>query len=215
LRANAKVLVAGLAAKQFGRARVDQMRQLGVGKTTIRNWRDDGYLHPELPRVCAVGHPGRSIESDLAAAVLYAGPGAMLSHATAAWWLGLLKYPPRSIFVSSPRRVMDLGNIVVHGRRDLDRIWHNGLPVTTPSQTIIDFAATGPDDLLRFVLANAGYNDILDAEALLSMPVGASQAARPSRTRSDSISPNSPTPAGGASGSWSRSARRRAFRSRR
>ncbi len=123
-------------------------------------------MHPELPRVYAVGHPGRSTESDLAAAVLYAGPGAMLSHATAAWWLGLLKYAPRQIVVSTPRRVSDRENIVVHGRRDVQRIWHNGLPVTDPSRTIIDFAATGPPDLLRFVLANADYNDVLDQAAL-------------------------------------------------
>ncbi|HEY1521430.1 MAG TPA: DUF559 domain-containing protein [Solirubrobacteraceae bacterium] len=165
-RVNAKRLVAERAATQFGRVRVDQLRELGVGRTRIRRWRDSGYLHPELPRVYAVGHPGRSTESNLCAAALYAGPGAMLSHSTAAWWLGLLKYPPQEIFISTPRRISNRRNIVIHGGRHLDRIWHTGLPVTTPSQTIIDFAATGPPDLLRFVLANADYNDVLDADAL-------------------------------------------------
>jgi very-short-patch-repair endonuclease len=146
--------------------RVDQLQELGVDHSKIWRWCRTGYLHPELPRVYAVGHPGRSTESDLMAAVLYAGPGAMLSHATAAWWLGLLKYPPRRIFVSSPRRVLNRGNIVTHGRRDLKRILHNGLPVTDPSQTIIDFAATGSTDLLRFVLANADFDDVLDVAAL-------------------------------------------------
>jgi very-short-patch-repair endonuclease len=90
----------------------------------------------------------------------------MLSHATAASWLGLLKYPPKQICVSTPRDVRSHGNVRVFGRRHLKRILHRGLPVTDPSQTIIDFAATGPADLLRFVLANADYNDILDVEAL-------------------------------------------------
>ena len=90
----------------------------------------------------------------------------MLSHATAAWWLGLLKYAPKQILVSTPRDVSSRGSIRVHGRRELGRIWHNGLPVTDPSQTIIDFAATGPPNLLRLVLANADYNDVLDADAL-------------------------------------------------
>jgi very-short-patch-repair endonuclease len=164
--ANRKWRVANLAGPQFGRVRVDQLRPLGVGRTQIHRWRADGYLHPELPRVYAVGHPGRSTESDLSAAVLYAGPGAMLSHATAAWWLGLLKYPPKEINVSTPRDIRTLGNVCVHGRRHLDRILHRGLPVTTPSQTIIDFAATGPWDLLRYVLANADYQDILDVATL-------------------------------------------------
>jgi very-short-patch-repair endonuclease len=90
----------------------------------------------------------------------------MLSHATAAWWLGLLKYPPKQISVSTPRRIDSRANVQVHDRRRLARVWHKGLPVTTPSQTIVDFAAAGPPDLLRFVLANADYNDILDMQAL-------------------------------------------------
>jgi very-short-patch-repair endonuclease len=138
------------------------MRQLGVGHTTIGRWEDHGYLFWELPRVYAVGHPGRTPESDLAAAVLYAGPGGMLSHASTVWWLGLLKYPPPQIHVSTPRRVQNWKNIVVHGRRTLKRIRHKGLPITTPSQAILDFAATGSHDLLRFVLANAEYQGLLD-----------------------------------------------------
>lgn len=162
----AKRVTGQLAGGQFGRVRVDQLRLLGVDRPRIWRWCASGYLYPELPRVYAVGHPGRSTESDLAAAVLYAGPGAMLSHATAAWWLGLLKYPPKEIFVSTARRIAGIGNIVVRGRRQLKRIWRNGLPVTDPSQTIIDFAAAGRPDLLRFVLANADYNDILEVAVL-------------------------------------------------
>jgi predicted transcriptional regulator of viral defense system len=173
---NAKRVVAELAATQIGRVRVDQLRLLGVARARIYRWCDSGYLHRELPGVYAVGHPGRSTESDLAAAVLYAGPGAMLSHATAAWWLGLLKYPPNRIIVSSPRRVKNRGNITVHGRRRLERIWRRGLPVTDPSQTIFDYAGTGQTDLLRLVLANADYNDLLDVGRLSQM-VGAGAPA--------------------------------------
>jgi hypothetical protein len=144
-------------------------RALGVGEGTVRRWRDAGYLYPELPRVYAVGHPGRSVESDLAAAVLYAGPGAMLSHGTAVWWLDLLKYPPRDIIISTPRRVQSLDGIVVHSRRRLERDWRKGLPVTPPSRAILDFAATGRRDLLRLVLANADHEDVLDVAGLQRM----------------------------------------------
>lgn len=165
-RSNAKLRVALLAAKQFGRVRYDQLRGLGVAEATITEWKYAGYLHLVLPRVYAVGHPGRSTGADLAAALLYAGPGAMLSHATAVWWLELLKYPPKPIIVSTPRRVGDIENIVVHGRRELERIWRRGLPVTTPSRAILDFAATGSHELLRLVLANADYHDLLDVDQL-------------------------------------------------
>jgi Protein of unknown function (DUF559) len=139
---------------------------LGVGRATINRWCGSGYLHAVLPRVFAVGHAAPSVEADLAAAVLYAGPGAMLSHGTALWWLELLKYPPRQIIVSTPRRVQSVDNIVVYDRRHFERQWHRGLPVTPTSRAILDFAATGPFDLLRLVLANADYHDRLDVDEL-------------------------------------------------
>jgi very-short-patch-repair endonuclease len=163
---DAKSRVAQLASRQTGRVSWRQLRSLDVGEATISDWCRAGYLHPELPRVYAVGHPGRTTASDLTAALLYAGPGAMLSHATAIWWHELLNYPPRQIIVSTPRRIRSRDNIVVHGRRDLKRVWHNGLPATTPTQAIIDFATTRNPDLLRLVLANADYHDALDVDTL-------------------------------------------------
>ena len=163
---NPKVRVAELAATQFGRIRRDQVRALGVSDRTIGRWRDDGYLHPVLPRVYAVGHPGTSAEATLAAAVLYAGPAAMLSHGTAIWWLDLLRYPPDEIHVSTPRQVKSIGSLVVHPCRTLERFMHRGLPVTTVSQALLDFAAGGPPGLLRLALANADYQDCLDVTAL-------------------------------------------------
>ena len=110
---NCKVRVAQLAASQFGRVRFDQLRGCGVGKTTLGRWCADGYLHKVLPRVYAVGHPGPSTEADLAAAVLYAGPAAMLSHGTAVWWLELLRHPPKELHISTPRTVKSIDNVVV------------------------------------------------------------------------------------------------------
>lgn len=163
---NAKVRLAALAGRQTGRVRYSQLRGFGIGSATICRWVATGYLHPELPRVYAVGHAAPSVEGELVAALLYAGPGAMLSHGTAAWWLGLLKYPPPKIHVSTPRRVKHHGRIRVHGGRRVKRIDHNGLPVTTASQTLLDFAATSTGNLLRFALANADYHDMLDLERL-------------------------------------------------
>jgi hypothetical protein len=160
-----KALVAAVAVRQFGRIRYDQLRSI-VGKATITKWRKAGYLHPVLPRVYAVGHPGRTIESDLSEALLYSGPGAALSHGTAIWWLGLLKYPPADgIHVSTPRSVRSLDGLVIHGRRQLERQTHNGLPTTTPSQALLDLAATNPE-LLRLALANADYHGVLDTDAI-------------------------------------------------
>jgi very-short-patch-repair endonuclease len=163
---NPKVRVSDLAATQFGRVRRDQIRGCGVSDRTIGRWRSVGYLHKVLPRVYAVGHPGASTEADLAAAVLYAGPEAMLSHGTAVWWLELLRYPPDEIHVSTPRTVKSIDEFVVHPRRRLTRVMHRGLPTTTVSQALLDFAATDQPDLLRLALANADYRDLLDIAQL-------------------------------------------------
>jgi hypothetical protein len=117
----AKVRVAQLAAGQFGRITHGQLRRLGVTDSTARDWRRAGYLHPCLPGVHAVGHPGRTIASELFEAVLYAGPGAMLSHTTAAWWQGLIDHPSPLTHVSTARRRVAPRGIMIHGRRRLAR----------------------------------------------------------------------------------------------
>ena len=101
--------------------------------------------------------------------MLYAGPGAMLSHATALWWHGLIDRQPWPIEVSTPRRCRSLHGVTVHGRRACERIWHKGLPVTTVEQALLDFAARAPLDRVRYALANADYLKVLDLGALRSI----------------------------------------------
>ncbi len=159
--------MAAVAGRQFGRIRADQLRAACVGETTVRRWVADGYLHPTLPRVYAVGHVSTSVEATLADALLYAGPGATLSHDTAVWWLGLLKHPAsRETHVSTRRRVQSLPGVSVHDRRHLDRITHRGLTVTPPHQALVDFAADATHDLLRLALANADYHGMLNLTAI-------------------------------------------------
>jgi very-short-patch-repair endonuclease len=90
----------------------------------------------------------------------------MLSHATAAWWLGLVDDRPRTIHVSTPRQCRSLKPIKVHGRRALERIRHNGLPTTTLPQTVVDFSAAAPLRGVRLALAKADYQGKLDIEAI-------------------------------------------------
>ena len=163
---SAKDLVARLADRQNGRVSVAQLKALGVASVAVARLVADGYLRPGHPRVYAVGHRAPSVEADLTAAVLYAGPGAMLSHATALWWRGLLDRRPWSLEVSTPRRCRSLPGVTVHGRRDCRREWHNGLPMTTIEQALLDFAAVAPLDRVRYALANADYLQVLDVAAL-------------------------------------------------
>jgi hypothetical protein len=163
---NAKDRVARLSGRQCGRISWAQLRKLEVAETTINAWVNTGYLHPSLPRVYAVGHDAPSIEAHLSAALLYAGPNAMLSHGTAAHWWGLIDNAPSTIHVSTPRRCRSQRGVKVHQRRELERDWHNRLPVTTVAQTALDFAAKASLNQVRVLLANAEYHNLLDVQAV-------------------------------------------------
>jgi hypothetical protein len=163
---SAKERVASVAGRQLGRISRAQLRGLGIADATIHHWLATGYLIRVLPGVYAVGHRAKSIESDLMAAVLYAGPGAMLSHTTAAWWLGLTDSRPYGIDVSTPRRCRPLPGIRVHQRRRIEREWHRGLPVTTLVRTLIDYAAKASLSKVRLALARADYHRGLEPRTL-------------------------------------------------
>jgi len=150
--------VAALAARQSNRVTTDQLQRLGVSRTTVGRWTAGGYLHPRRPRVYAVGSLARTVESDLWEAVLYAGPGAMLSHATTAKWLDMIDRWPSVIHVSTPRRRSSLPGIRVHPRRTgLLRTAHGAIPVTSIADTLLDLAAAGELALVRRSFARLDY----------------------------------------------------------
>lgn len=146
-----------------------QLALIGVASATVAGWIERGYLTRVLPRVYAVGHTAPSREADLWAAVLYAGPGAMLSHASSAHHRGLIMYPPDVIHVSTPRcKCKSLPGVIrVHAERDLERGVHEGIPTTTNAQTVLDLAAN-PNGLtlVRRALAVLDYRGELDLAAL-------------------------------------------------
>lgn len=155
--------------RQYGRVTWAQLRTIGVPDATISRWSKSGYLTRVLPRVYAVGHTAPSREADLWAAVLYAGPGAMLSHASGAHHRGLIMYPPDEIHVSTPRvKARSLPGVVrVHTERELGRTTHLGIPTTTVPQTLLDLAAHKRDfKLVRRALAVLDYRDELDIGAI-------------------------------------------------
>jgi hypothetical protein len=137
-----------------------------MDKHTIHRWTRSDYLHPDLPGVYAVGHQAPSVEGDLSAAILYAGEGAMLSHGTALWWYGILDRRPFAIDVSIPGRRRSRKPVKVHARRNLDRTWHNGLPITSVAQALLDFAAAASLNRVRYAVAQAEYHDLLDLRAI-------------------------------------------------
>jgi hypothetical protein len=164
-----KVLARVVAERQEGRISRAQLAFIDIGRGQIEGWVRSGLLVPTLPTVFALGHRARSQRGDLFDAALYAGPGAMLSHATAAWWLGLIEYPWSIIQVSSPRECRSLPGIRVYGRRACQREWHKRLPVPSTPEIVLGLAAVAELRLVRKALGRLDYHGQLNVEALYAV----------------------------------------------
>jgi very-short-patch-repair endonuclease len=156
--------VARVAAAQWGAIDDGQLRDCGIGAHAIARWVAAGRLHPRYPGVHAYGHAALPIEGELTAALLAAGPGATLSHATAAWWWGLIEKQPSVIEISVPRRRRATPGIKLHHPRELITVPHRRLPVTPPIQTLRDFASGATVEDTRGALAQGEYRRLVELE---------------------------------------------------
>jgi very-short-patch-repair endonuclease len=160
-----------LARRQHEILRHDQLRALGYTDEAIRHRVARGRLHFLYRGVYAVGTPHISRLGKLLAAVFACGPGAVLSHASAAWvWLIRTGWP-RELEVTIPagtdRRPP---GIRVH-RRSLyvpdDLTCHRDIPVTSPTRTLLDLATRLPARDLEAAINEADSLDLVDAGTLL------------------------------------------------
>jgi predicted transcriptional regulator of viral defense system len=136
--------MARLAARQHGLASLSQLNRCGLSPSAIRSRVEAGRLHRIHRGVFAVGHPLLTVEGRWMAAVLACGPGAVLSHRSAAALWGLRPAERARIDVAAPgRRGRGLDGIDAHRRNGLapcDTTESSGIPCTTPSRTLLDLA---------------------------------------------------------------------------
>lgn len=121
----------------------EQLLALGFTRHAIEHRVDKGRLFLVYRGVYAVGHPDLTPQGQWMAAVLAGGDGAALSHASAAALWGirpLLPDEPIHISITTADKRAH-GNLVIHRRKALHRTRRDGIPVTTPTDTLIDLAA--------------------------------------------------------------------------
>jgi len=155
-----------LAERQWGVIARWQLEQCGLRAATISRWTASRRLHRIYPGVYAIGHRAVCTEGRLLAAILYAGPGAALSHVSAASWWGLLPYLPETTHVLSPVQRRSLQGVRVHRAKEIDRVTHRGLPVTPVARTLLEFASVAPVDGVRRAVAEADFLRLLDLDAI-------------------------------------------------
>jgi very-short-patch-repair endonuclease len=160
----AKVRLAELGERQWGVVTRRQLEAAGVAKGEVTRWIAERRLHRIYPGVYSVGHGSLATEGKLAAALLYAGPGAELFGLTAGYWFGFLPTEPKKIHVCTPRRRLSLPDVQVHTEKKRERYWHNGLPTTPPAQALLDIADEVTFTQLRRALAEAEYQKLVTLE---------------------------------------------------
>ena len=165
----ADAAIAALAALQHGVVGRFQLRAIGLSPSAIQRRLDARRLHPDHEGVYTVGHPALTREGQLAAAVLAGGPGAVLSHASAAelWMLPFPKHRVIDVSVATRRERPGIrfhrpafapGEITVH----------KSIPVTTPERTILDLAARASTDRLERLIRQAEYEHLASTASLSS-----------------------------------------------
>ena len=177
----------GLARRQHGVLTHADLIRLGFSPKAIKHRVGTGRLHPVVRGVYAVGRPRLNREGRWLAAVLACGPGAALSHRSAAalWRFGKEHedYIDVSVRRASEARIR---GIRCHRRPTLPPsaiTVRLNIPLTQPVQTFLDLATvTGPKGLER-AINEADKRDVIDPDVLrkaLEVHAGAS-GVRPLR----------------------------------
>lgn len=135
-------LASAIAREQHGIVARRQLLAIGFSGRAVERRIERGVLHPVHRGVYALGFRLRSKEARWTAAVLACGPGAVLSHRSAARIWGLSPGSSRAIEVTRTRGWRAPDGVVVHrGPVPADeRTEVEGIPVTTVPRTVLDYA---------------------------------------------------------------------------
>jgi very-short-patch-repair endonuclease len=139
-----------------------------LSPSTVRSRVASGTLVRLYDGVYAIGPGPVSQEGRWLAAVLACGPGAALSHRSAAALHGLQRGDGRFPDVTAPtsrgRSIVTISNHITS--RPIDATTRSEIPVTSISQTLMDLAATSHPRFLESAIERAEMLRVLDARDL-------------------------------------------------
>jgi very-short-patch-repair endonuclease len=161
--------IAAIAERQYGVVTYEQLLLLGLDRGRIARRVAAGRLHRLHRGVYAVGHAAPRDELRWTAAVFACGPGAVLSHCSAAVLWGLRRSSEMRVHVTVPTRSgRRRTDVVVHRAAldDADRTAHRGIPVTTPERTVADLVPELSERELTRAVREAQFLGLYDPGAM-------------------------------------------------
>ena len=182
--------IAQLATRQSGVVSRAQLLRLGFDAEQIKHRLTVGRLHPIHRGVYAVGHDALPQRGRLIAALLVVGPHTALSHGIAEALWKLTPSMPQLVELTTTRRApRKRDGLRVYTTRQLTMRRLDGLPVTTPIQTLLDLAATRPPEAVERACSEALYLRLVNAGDLATQrgrgaPILRALAADAAPTRS-------------------------------
>jgi very-short-patch-repair endonuclease len=144
--------IAALAERQHGVVARWQLFALGLSRREIGTRLQCGRLHLLHRGVYAVGHRALTQRGRWMAAVLAAGPGAVLSHRSAAALWGIRPTASARIEIIVPKQLRPRPGLLPHCAvlPPDERTTRDGIPVTTAARTLLDLAGVlKPNELDR------------------------------------------------------------------
>lgn len=180
-------ICATVAGRQKGVVSSAQLVAAGVPERTVKRWVTRGLLHRLHRGVYAVGHAALAFGASEQAALLASGPGAVISHGSAAFLWGVREGAPPVVEVTIPgRQRRPRAGLRAHRTRAIDprdiRRRH-GLPITSPALTIIDLAAAASFGELDRLIAEARVKKLIRPGELEAAAQRAGQRRGAARTR--------------------------------
>jgi very-short-patch-repair endonuclease len=162
--------LADLADRQYGVVARRQLGALGMSETMVTARVRRGLLRRMHRGVYAVGHRRLRIEGRWVAAVLAAGPGAVLSHRDAAALHGLRhRHDGRTDVTTTARGASSRARIRIHRTTVLaqeDVTVVDGIPVTSVARTLVDLAGVVQPHQLAKALNEAERIHQVDVTAI-------------------------------------------------
>ena len=159
-----------LAERQHGVVTRAQLLDVGYSRDAIKHRIRRGRLHGRARGVYAVGRPEVSRYGEMMTAVLSAGPGAVISHETAAELWALRRRTAGPLHVSVPRpSPRSRPGTVIHRREILvpgATTRRQGIPVTSVALTLVDVAVHLAPRHLEAAVNMADSQDLLGPDEL-------------------------------------------------